>query len=98
MRIISEKRIREFYKVHPESETSMIQWILTVREADWHLFSDIKKTFNSADIYKQCVVFNVGGNHYRIIAMVEFQKHIVFIREVLTHKEYDKDKWKPDCE
>lgn len=98
MRIISERLIREFIEKHPESESSMRQWILIVRAADWKSFLDLRETFNSADIYKQCVVFNVGGNHYRIIGMVEFEKQLVFIRAVLTHKEYDQDKWKPDCE
>jgi len=98
MRIISERAIREFIENQPHSEVSMWHWILTVRAADWKNFIDLRKTFNSADIYKQCVVFNAGGNHYRIIGMVEFEKHLAFIREVLTHKEYDKDKWKPDCE
>lgn len=98
MRIISEKRIRDFYKSHSESENAMRNWILTVRAADWKNFSDVRETFNSADTYQKCVIFNVGGNNYRIIGMVEFEKHLVFIRAALTHKEYDKDKWKPDCE
>src|SRR5687767_6365255 len=98
MRIISERRIREFWEKHPDSERSMREWIRVVRDADWHNFPDIRKTFNHVDIYKKCVIFDVGGNNYRIIGMVEFEKHIVFIRTVLLHSEYDKNKWKSDCE
>jgi len=98
MRIISEKRLRDFWGKHPESERSMREWIRVVREADWQNFLDIRKVFNHADIYKKCVIFNVGGNNYRILGMVEFEKHIVFIRAVLLHGEYDQNKWKPDCE
>lgn len=98
MRIISEKALREFWLEHPEAEESMKDWISKVRYADWHRFADVRQTFNSADIYKCCVIFNVGGNKYRIIAKIEYQKYLVFIRAVLTHPEYDKDKWKPDCE
>lgn len=98
MRIISEKRLRAFWLEHSEAEFPLRQWIKTVRKADWKSFTDIRKTFNSADIYKKCVVFNVGGNNYRIIGIVEYEKHLVFIRAVLRHSEYDKNKWKPDCE
>ncbi len=98
MRIISEKTIKEFWEQHKESEAAMKNWISKVRDSDWQNFSDVRQTFNSADIYSRCVVFNLGGNKYRIIAMIEYKKHLVFIRAVLTHKEYDKDKWKPDCE
>ncbi len=97
MRIISEKAITEFWEIYPESESSMKDWISKIRDADWQTFSDIKQTFNTADNYKRCVVFNVGGNNYRVIGIVEYQKHLVFIRAILTHKEYDKDKWKIDC-
>lgn len=76
----------------------MREWILAVRAADWKNFSDVRETFNSADVYRKCVIFNVGGNNYRIIGMVEYEKHLVFIRAIMTHKEYDKEKWKPDCE
>ncbi len=97
MRIISEKTIKEFWEIHPESEASMKDWISKVRDADWKNFSDIRQTFNSTDVYKNCVVFNVGGNNYRIIGMIEYRKHLVFIRAILTHKKYDKNDWKPDC-
>ena len=98
MRIISEKRIREFWKLHPGSKEVLQTWILTLRSADWTNFADARRTFNSADHYRMCIVFNVGGNNYRIIGMVEFEKHLVFIRFVLSHDDYDKDKWKSDCE
>jgi mRNA interferase HigB len=98
MRIISEKRIRDFWAIHPDSREVLQTWILTLRSADWSKFSDVRETFNSADLYRKCVVFNVGGNNYRVIGMVEFKKHLIFIRFVLRHDDYDKDKWKSDCE
>ena len=98
MRIISEKKLREFWGIHPEAENSMREWIRVVRFADWESFSDIRKTFNHADIYRCCIIFDVGGNKYRIIAKVAYKIHIVFIRFVLTHKEYDEQKWQSDCD
>ncbi len=98
MRIISEKAIRKFVKENPSAQNIFNKFKDAVLEADWTNFSDLRETFNSADIYKNCVVFNVGGNKYRVIGIVEYEKHLVFIRAILIHKEYDKDKWKKDCE
>ncbi len=103
MRIITERQIREFWQGEQgleksRRESTMREWIRTVRLADWSNFADLKNTFNHADVYKNCTIFDIGGNKYRIIAKVEYQKHLVFIRFVLTHSEYDKKKWQFDCE
>jgi mRNA interferase HigB len=97
MRIITERKLREFYAVNREAENAMRQWITSVRFADWNAFVDLRNTFNHADVYKSCTIFDVGGNKYRIIAKVKYKTHSVFIRFVLTHKEYDENKWQSDC-
>ena len=97
MRIISEKRLREFWQKNPESENAMREWVTPVKLAHWNNFSDVRKTFNHSDIFGGCAIFDVGGNKYRIIAKVAYQIKVVFIRFVLTHKEYDEKKWQADC-
>lgn len=97
MRIISEKRVREFWQQHPEAENVCREWIRIVRKADWNDFSDIRKTYNHADVYGGCVIFDVGGNKYRIIGKVAYGIKIVFIRAMLTHRQYDEKKWQSDC-
>ena len=97
MRIISEARLREFYEKERQAENVMREWIKVVRIADWKNFAELRQTFNHADVYKNCTIFDVGGNKYRIIAKIEYQKHIVFIRAVLPHNEYDQNKWQLDC-
>ncbi len=64
--------------------------------ADWTSWNDLSRAFPSADLVGRLVVFNVGGNNYRVIARVEFTLHKVFIRHVLTHAEYSTDEWKHD--
>lgn len=97
MRIISEKRLRDFWQKNSAAENAMREWIMTVKLADWNNFSDVRKTFNHSDIFGGCTIFDVGGNKYRIIAKAAFQIKVVFIRFVLTHKEYDEKKWQIDC-
>lgn len=57
-------------------------------------FSELKKSFNSVDKVKDFYVFDLGGNKLRLIANIHFQRQKVYIRHILTHKEYDKDAWK----
>lgn len=75
----------------------MREWIKVARAGDWENFSDVRNTFNHADIYGSCIIFDVGGNKYRIIAKTAYRIKVIFIRDVLTHNEYDKKKWQSDC-
>ena len=78
-------------------------WYKTVRKERWADFASVRRTFGNADLAGRCVVFNIGGNKYRLIAAVHYQKRDkdgkiiegrVYIRNVLTHREYDKGAWK----
>jgi mRNA interferase HigB len=96
MRIISRKALREFWETHPDAESSLRQWEAIVRRAEWGDWADLKATYGSADQVEESVVFNVGENKYRLIAIVSYPKGKVYIRHVLTHKEYDRGAWKDD--
>lgn len=103
MRIISEKKLREFWQAAKGGERArryiaMRVWIKTVKSADWKSFVDVRKTFNHADIYGGCTIFDVGGNKYRIIGKTAYRKKVIYIRFVLTHEEYDENAWRSDCE
>lgn len=90
MRIISFKKIREFIEKDPESDVAMREWHKKTEDADWKNFADVKNTFNSVDnVGNDRYVFNVKGNHYRIVAMIIFAIRTVYLRFVGTHKEYD---------
>ena len=54
----------------------------------------LKKVFNAADKVGDLVVFNIGGNKYRLVAYVQFERQIVYVKAVMTHAEYDKGDWK----
>jgi len=93
MHVISFKKLREFFEKDPNSKTALQDWHKRSSKADWEDFSDIKKTFNSVDtVGNSRFVFNVKGNHYRVIAIVMFQIGRIYIRWVGTHKDYDKIK------
>jgi mRNA interferase HigB len=93
MHLISFKKLREFFEKDPNAKVALQDWHKKTSKADWDDFSDIKKTFNSVDsVSNSRYVFNVKGNHYRIIALVLFQIKRIYIRWVGTHKDYNKIK------
>ena len=91
MHIISFKKLKDFFTVDPYARVAMQDWYKRAKKTDWESFSAMKETFNSVDsVGNGRFVFNVKGNHYRIIAVVRFVYKRVFIRWVGSHKEYDK--------
>jgi mRNA interferase HigB len=98
MRIISIKKIRYFWNSpeHPGAESPLKAWCQTVKSCDWTCFADVRKTFGTADPVGCKVVFDIGGNKYRLIAVIDYVGHKLFVRHVLDHKEYAKGQWKKD--
>lgn len=91
MRIITEKKLKDFAELHPDSRTALQNWVDTVKAAHWHDFADIKATFNSVDaIGNQRYVFNIRGNNYRLVVVIKFLPQFILIRFIGTHAEYDK--------
>ena len=98
MRIISKRRLQEFWRKYPNAEQPLLSWYETTKRANWENFTDVRETFNHADIYEDCVIFDIGGYKFRLITKIRYRVKKVFIRFVLTHSDYDKGIWKADCE
>ena len=96
MHVISIRKLKQFWLNHPTAEVSLKYWYKLTTQHRWQCFNDIRQTFPSADKVKNFVVFNIGGNNFRLIAYVDYQLGKVFVRFVLTHAEYDKEDWKKD--
>ncbi len=91
MRIITRNTLIEFYTKHSLAKTALEEWFSKVKKAEGNSLADIKRDFNSVDyIGNQRYVFNIKGNDYRLVVVVKFTIHSIYIRFVGTHKEYDK--------
>ena len=71
-------------------------WHQVAKHAEWEQFAEVRETFNTVDLVGRFLVFDIGGNKYRLIAVIHFNRGKLFIRHVLTHAEYDEGKWKDD--
>ena len=97
MRIISKKKLREFWGKYQDAKKPLLEWYDITEQASWRSFADVRNTFRHADLYCDCVIFDIKGNDYRLIAIILYQAQRVYVRHVLTHKAYDKGVWKDDC-
>ncbi len=94
MHVISRKTLRQFSEQHPDSEASLARWFKIMQHTEFRSFSELREVFPSADRVDDWVVFNIGGNKYRLITSIHFNRGKVYIRHVLTHPEYDIGDWK----
>lgn len=97
MRILSIKALRDFWERDGQAEEALRDLYRKLKRIQPKNLSELKQVFSSVDLVGKCFVFNVGGNKYRVITRIHFNRQMVFIRHVLRHSEYDKDKWKSDC-
>ena len=101
MRIISRRRLREFWESRKDdaavAQRDLLTWWKLAKNADWPGFAALKQTFGSADRVGNCVVFDVGNNRFRLIARINHDKGIVYVLRVMDHAEYDRQRWIDDC-
>jgi mRNA interferase HigB len=94
MHVISRKRLNEFAEHHPDAKASLAHWYQLMKRTDFMNFIEMPTVYPSADQVGKLTVFSVGGNKVRLIAAIHYNRHKVYIRAVLTHSEYDEQRWK----
>jgi mRNA interferase HigB len=101
MWVISKTRLRAFWETpgRADAEGPLRAWhkYVSNRTVAWEAWTDVRTAFATASKVGGCVVFNIAGNKYRLIARIRYASHKVFVLKVLTHREYDEQKWKQDC-
>ena len=93
MHVIARPKLKEFYERDgcKDAKGPVDAWWYEAKKANWQSWTDIKSQYGSASILKgNRVVFNLGGNKYRLVVKINFPTQTVFIRFIGTHKEYDK--------
>ncbi|MFZ6765017.1 type II toxin-antitoxin system HigB family toxin [Pseudoroseomonas sp. WGS1072] len=90
MQIIAKRTLKQFWERHPQAETPLRVWFALVSKAEWKTPAEVKAMFNSADfVADNRVIFDIGGNKFRLICRVSYGYQRVLIKFVGTHKEYD---------
>jgi mRNA interferase HigB len=101
MRVISKARLTQFWETpgSEDAEGPLRAWYTHVnsKAVAWHSWGRLKADFSTASVVGNCVVFNVGGNKYRLVTRPLYPSQKVFVLKVMTHVEYDESKWKEEC-
>ena len=97
MRVIARRTLREFvasragHKDQPALKTALDAWFDEVRKARWGNTADVRRLYATASIVSaDRIVFNIKGNSYRLVVSVDFEKSIVWIKWLGTHRDYDR--------
>lgn len=90
MRILGEATVARFASKHADSRKPLQRFLTVARNADWPHFPAVKQTFPATDLGKQSgrLIFDIGGNKYRLVASVDFNEQILLIERVLKHEDY----------
>ena len=93
MRIIAFRTLREFWEnpSYADSESSLRSWYHYVKNSEWENSNELKQQYKSASIVGEGrVVFNIKGNVYRLVVLIDYEFQVIFVRFIGTHKQYDK--------
>jgi mRNA interferase HigB len=99
MRIIKPATVKRWVSQHADAAGALEKWMNLVADAEWKNLAEMRAVFPSADEVtvdsgRRVVIFNIGGNKYRLIAAVHHNTQIVYAMLFMTHAEYNKDRWK----
>ncbi len=94
MKLVSNKRLREFAAVNTDAEQPLQDFRRKIEKGSYGNFAELRAVFPSVDKVGQRFVFNISGNKFRLVAGIDFSRRTMWVKAVLTHAEYDKGAWK----
>lgn len=87
--MVSNKSLADFARTHRAADKPLQAWRKIVESGEFANFAQIKAIMNATDRVGDFYVFDIGGNKFRVIAAIHFNRQMLFVRHVLTHAEYD---------
>lgn len=91
MNVLKRQTLQHFWDKYPEAEQPLKAWFAEAQKAGWESPQDIKNAYASASfVAGNRVVFNIGGNKFRLVVKIKYECKLCLIRFIGTHKEYDK--------
>lgn len=91
MKVLARNKLTDFMRKHASSRRALEAWFAEAERGDWQTPQDIKDRFSSTDfLADNRVIFNIRGNHFRLVVKVRYRNGIVVVEWVGTHAEYSK--------
>ncbi|MFH1723783.1 MAG: type II toxin-antitoxin system HigB family toxin [Elusimicrobiota bacterium] len=94
MKLLGRLALQSFGLKHPDSRSALRSWKQAIEANNYMNLVELKRSFSPVDYVKPYTVFNISGNKYRLIAIVDYELQTLSVEDVLTHSEYDKGRWR----
>lgn len=94
MHVIAKPMLVKFWSRHPDTKGPLGAWLRLMQSQSFASFVELKRVFASADRVAGLTVFDIGGNKYRLVAAIHYNRGKVYLRALMTHAEYDRAHWK----
>lgn len=94
MNVISKRALFERAAIYPDARSALQVWFDIAVAAEWTSLQDIRMSYPATDMVGNLAIFNIRGNHYRLIVRMVWKYKRIYVKEFLTHAEYDKGRWK----
>lgn len=91
--MISKRGLFERAKRFPDARAALQVWLETAKAATWRSLEDVRRVFPATDMVGHLAIFNIKGGHYRLIVRIEFAAQRIYVKEFLTHSQYDRKGW-----
>jgi mRNA interferase HigB len=93
MRVICNRVLRQFGQCYPDADNSLQHWRRQMESRDYLSFADLRSAFGSVDLVGDRMIFDIRGNRYRLITYMDLIRQVCFVKDFLTHDQYDRGKW-----
>ncbi len=94
MKLISNRMLREFAATHGDAAQPLQDFRRKVEKGEFANFAQLRAVFPAVDKVGERFVFNIGGNKFRLVAGIDFHRRLLWVKSVLTHRDYDKGDWR----
>jgi len=101
MHTISRKKLQDFWRQHPDSQSELTKWFKIVESANWQNLAQVRSVFNRSDTVRVAsgntvTVFDICGTKYRLIVKFHYNRQRAYILKCMTHGEYSRERWKEE--
>ena len=94
MRVLGTEVLGKAKKTHRDLTSSVATWLMIAREAKWKNLNEVRLTWRNTDCVRGKTIFNIKGNRYRLIAIVNYASQTIVLSTLLTHDEYSRGEWR----
>jgi mRNA interferase HigB len=93
LKVLGTEVLDKAKRAHRDLTSSVATWLMIARDAKWRSLNEARQTWRNTDWVKGKTIFNIKGNKYRLIAIVNYASQTIIVRMLITHAEYSKGEW-----